>query len=361
MTSASSLAFPGSRTLANWWRQLAPFEPQTLGVGYLFLHRLEAPASWLQQQALDPLLLLVLRAFALEQDGSDPAEVTCHGLNTRLHLDMAIVRRLVLALADLQLVAAASPLADVGSSWTLTEQGRETLRTGHIWSRPWKRGLFPFVERLDPTGRRQAGPHYLQILDAPSSAWIVEESAAFEVSRLRACVGESPEWKRTFGFPSELTAFPDFEPRPETAPVWDHVVVDRTERLLVVLFQGPRPAEELFGFGVRPEGWVLHAAEPVIRLPAGARVAFSELDRSLSLHDWQHAWQSWCQMRAVPAADAHECALSLVDERLHIAAPERLIRYLQAANNDIFKGETWILAGEGYIRQAARLDLQVRE
>jgi hypothetical protein len=358
MTSASSLAFPGSRTLANWWRQLAPFEPQALGVGYLFLHRLEAPASWLQQQALDPLLLLVLRAFALEQDGSDTAEVTCRGLNTRLRLDMPIVRRLVQALADLQLVTAASHLAGVGSSWTFTEQGRETLRTGHTWSRPWKRGMFSFVERLEPTGRRREAPHYLQILDAPSSAWVVQEGAAFEVARLRACVDESPEWKRTFGFPGELAAFPAFEPRTGTALAWEHVVVDRTERLLVVLFQGPRPAEELFGFGVRPEGWVLHAAEPVIHLPAGARAAFSELDRSLSLHDWQRAWESWCQMRAVPAADATECALSLVDERLRIAAPERLIRFLQSANNDIFKGETWILAGEGYVRQAARLDLQ---
>src|SRR5450755_2918913 len=109
MPSASSLAFRGSRTLAIWWRQLAPFEPQALGVGYLFLHRLDAPATWLQRQTLDPLLVLILQAFALEQqDASAPSEVSLSKLHQRLRLDFPILRSLVHALAALQLVASTS-------------------------------------------------------------------------------------------------------------------------------------------------------------------------------------------------------------------------------------------------------------
>ena len=136
------------------------------------------------------------------------------------------------------------------------------------------------------------------------------------------------------------------------------MLLDRTERLLIVLFLGPKPQEELFGFGVRPEGWALNATEPIIRLPAAARGVFSESDPKATLDSWQDAWRSWCQMRSVPLADVNECSITLLGERLRIAAPERLIQYLQAGKTDVLKGETWILAGEGYIRQAARLELQ---
>src|SRR5436309_1662012 len=54
MDSASSLAYPGSRVLAGWCRQLQPHAPAALWVGYLWVHRVEAllgesvqqPLSW---------------------------------------------------------------------------------------------------------------------------------------------------------------------------------------------------------------------------------------------------------------------------------------------------------------------------
>ena len=42
MNAVTSLPFPNARTLAGWWRLLAPQRPLALWVGYLFLHRVEA-------------------------------------------------------------------------------------------------------------------------------------------------------------------------------------------------------------------------------------------------------------------------------------------------------------------------------
>ena|SRR5438105_7261708 len=360
MTSASSLAFPGSRTLATWWRHLAPFRPQGLWVGYLFLHRLEAAACWLEPQTLDPLLVVMLEALVLEQKrGILPADLLYDRLHQRLGLDVPIVRRLAHSLAQRQLLASQIPASGPGLSWVVTDDGQAALRTKTVWARRWRRGTFPFVERLGSNGQRLAPPHYLKILDGPSSSWIVHDQATFTAGWLHACIEQTSEWKRIFGFPLGVAAFAAL-PGAEALVPWDHVVLDRTERLLIAFLQGPKPEEELIGFGVRPEGWVLSTAEPILQLPAAACSVLWQPPESQPLADWQNAWLMWCQTRNVPLALGHDCALTLVDKRLRIAAPERLIHYLQAARSDVFRGESWLCAGEGYVRQAARLEVVAR-
>src|SRR5437868_6430014 len=108
MTSASSLAFPGSRTLATWWQQLAPFAPRSLRVGYLFVHRLEAAGSWLQPRPLEPLLQLVLESLALGPLAA------AHLLNSRLPLGTPVLSRLLQSSESARLVA--------GPPWVLTEE-----------------------------------------------------------------------------------------------------------------------------------------------------------------------------------------------------------------------------------------------
>lgn len=353
MTSASSLAFPGSRTLATWWRQLAPFQPQTLHVGYLFLHRLEALGCWLQPQPLDPLLLLVLEALLLNQGTPPPSTPFYERLHERLHLDVPILRRLVRALADAQMVEVHAVDSAPEPTWKLTDQGREALQTRSVWTRQWQRGVFPFVEQLDPTGQRLAPPHFTPIQDAPSSSWHVEDPLAFDVAWLHQCLAQPVGWKHTFHFPLDLATLA----APADANAWQNVVLDRAERLLVVLCQGPGPAHDLLGFGVRPEGWLLHTAEPILRLPAAARIIARELNQPAGLELWTGAWQAWCQLRTVPAAFVAECVLAREGERLRIAAPEGLVQYLLAGKSDVFKGETWVLAGDGYLREAARLEV----
>src|ERR1043165_4953633 len=101
MDRASSLIFPGSRTLAGWWRQLAPFHPVAFAVGYGYLHRIEAPVITLTDEPVEPFLHLVLQAIALESD----ARCRLDTLNERLRLPMAVTRRVVAGMQNDGLLA----------------------------------------------------------------------------------------------------------------------------------------------------------------------------------------------------------------------------------------------------------------
>ncbi len=305
MTSASSLAFPGSRTLATWWQQLARYGPTGLGVGYLFVHRLEAHAAWLVTQPLDPLSLLVLEAIRLEQQRpGTPTDSLSDRLERRLGLALGVIRRLLHSLQEMSLLEADLAADRLPSGCRLTERGDEALRSGLVPSHEWKRTEFSFVERLGPTGARLALPHFMRIAAAPATPWAPGEANAPVVSLLQACLEETPTWKNTFGFPCEVQAFPVFSDSVPLSPA--DVIIDKPERLLVVFFATAQ--QELLGFAARPEGWVLLADEPIVRLPAGAMTALG-LER--------------------------------------IIVPERL------AETDPRKGETWLLAGDGYVRHAA--------
>jgi len=65
MRAAPPLVFPSSRVLAGWWPQLAPLAPQSLTVGHLLLHHVEALVHSERLTTLDGLTSLVLRALTL--------------------------------------------------------------------------------------------------------------------------------------------------------------------------------------------------------------------------------------------------------------------------------------------------------
>ncbi len=355
MTSASSLAFPGSRTLATWWRQLAPFGPKNLWVGYLFVHRLEAPALWSVSLPLDPLLEIVLQALDLETmppaDTRIGEDEVCRRLDRRLHLGVPVVRRLLRDLAQLLLVE-----APAGASWGLTPKGRLALKDRKIVVPQEKRSVFTFVEKVDAEGRRQAPPHFLNLRETPGVPWQVEADAPFDVSWLTSCLDQPPEWKAVFGFPSEVLAFPQTTPPPAgLPPPWDRVIVDHSERLLVALvLRSAEPA--LLGFAIRPEGWLLQTAEPLLCLPAAARAFSPDLADAADLL-WKQAWRDWCRPRMLAEAEVDACRLTFLGDRLRIEAPASLVRRLQAGKSDIVKGEAWLLAGANHLRPAARLEL----
>src|SRR5262245_7862365 len=113
MTNASSLAFPGSRTLATWGRQLQSHEPAAIWAGYLFLHRLDASVQCLVRRPLEPLAEFILQALTLEagtgsgehvNNGSTSEDAWLWRLDRRLHLGLTPLRRLLHGLADLGLV-----------------------------------------------------------------------------------------------------------------------------------------------------------------------------------------------------------------------------------------------------------------
>ena len=298
MIRASSLAFPGSRTLAGWWQQLAIYRPVSLSAGYIFLHRLEAPALWQEARLVDPLLLLVVDAVSVEQaHGGAARAVSFDQIQGRLRLEVGVVRRLIRTLHQANLIGSERALDGRNPSLRVSALGHEALRSGTIPARAWRREVFTFIENLSPAGERLAAPHFLRLAAATGAAWQSGAETAIDVSFLRACLAQPSAWKALFGFPQEVAAFP--EPGSAPAADADSALIDRPQRVFAALVETAE--QETLVFGVRPEGWTLLADAPSARLP---QAAAEEL-----------GWQ-----RAAPMAE----------------------------------GEMWQLAGVGYVRQANR-------
>jgi hypothetical protein len=114
---------------------------------------------------------------------------------------------------------------------------------------------------------------------------------------------------------------------------------------------------EIQGFVVKVDGWTLYDRSPVIRLATGTSRVWPELTEDPALSVWQQAWQSWCRQRQLPGAEVDACRLTYRAPRLEVQAPARLMQRLQASKSDLFKGETWMLVGDGFLRTAALLNV----
>jgi hypothetical protein len=116
MTAGFPLIFPGSRSLAGWWRQLAPFHPQALWAGHILLHRVEALAVLHLLYRPDPIFLFLLRALGVIERGS------LEDLDQRLHLGLPLLHQLLRQLQSEKLVD-----RDEDGTWSLTVLGRQGL------------------------------------------------------------------------------------------------------------------------------------------------------------------------------------------------------------------------------------------
>src|SRR5205807_503108 len=102
-------------------------------------------------------------------------------------------------------------------------------------------------------------PHFLNIRK-PLAALPCPDADAwrFEPSHLQACVEQTPQWKRRYGFPLEVQRILDsgrageFSPFP--APAWQRIMLDRPERLLaaLILVSARETTERLLGFAIHP-------------------------------------------------------------------------------------------------------------
>ena len=350
MEPASTLAFPGSRALAGWWRQLQPHQPRRLWVGYLYVHRVEAPVTRARLQPVDRLARLVLQAIAL--DSGATANGAAHvptRLASRLPIPEPALRQVLAELAAQGLVAHDGP-----AGWALTERGGQAARDGAFQEPRQERYVFPFVERPGPAGQRVQPPHYFPLAEAPAAPWAPGDAWRFDSVALRAAFDQADEWKRRFAFPADVTAPEPAEP--QYADAWRHVICDRPERLFVALGLGSDPPD-LLAFAAQAEGWSLHDRTPVLRAPATSAEALPEL-RDMPLAAWQQAWAAWCRQRSLPQAEADVCRLEPDGARLIVHAPGRLLRKLEAARSDALRGETALLAGDGYLRALALVELR---
>jgi hypothetical protein len=359
MTPASLLAFPGSRRLAGWWRLLAPYQPQAIWVGHLLFHHVEALVRLTQSGPVDAFNLFLLRAVALvnAETGAALAGAPLERLDDRLGLGRSVLRQ---ALRGLEAEALIEPVP-AGGGWSLTDLGQQALGHKAYARARLERRVFTFVEPLGKPNGGGRTPHFLIVHNSTGIAWPVPEDIDFDIRLLSSCLARPAEWKARHGFPADVQEILGVGPPPPRAgltlpPPWRRVIVDRPERVLAVLVLSAAAGHgRLTGLAVQPDGWVLHAGKPLFTVGAGWPEVFPGLDQEPPLEAWQQAWRAWCEPRGIPADEAAACTLEQRGLRLHVTAPHRLVERLRQSRSDALKGETWLLAGEGKVRQAAQV------
>jgi DNA-binding MarR family transcriptional regulator len=346
MTAAHPPTWPSSRVLAGWWPHLDRLRPRSLWLYHLLLHRVEAPvliALPAEQERLARLLLEVLAS------PSSAGPATTARLAARLHFDPQLLRRLLADLEGTGLVRSAPGEA----GWSLTSAG-EQVAAGATTLRPLhERRAFYFTEPPDPGGR----PRYIPLDRPPTSALSENDRWHFDVGVLRECAGQSAEWKRRHGFPVEVLGVADSSGEVGTGEPWEQVVIDRPEHLLVLfVLSGASTEETLLGLAVQPAGWHLQAERPVLALGDRWHGVLPELSIDLPPDLWRQAWRDWGQTHGLPPVEVEACHLEQKGAHLRVKAPQPLAERLRSSRGEL-KGETWVLAGEGRIHNAAVIEL----
>jgi len=334
------LAFPGSRNLAAWWRQLADRQPHALWFGHLFLHRIEALVERSHTVSPEPLHLAVLKALTLFPGDNLQA------LDRRLHLGPQALRPLLRQLCADGL----AQTADAG--WSPTPLGRRATEQGS-YARPiHQRCVFYF--RAAPSG---GTPHFLHLEQPAAVPWPAAADWSFDIGALRHCIGQPADWKQLHRFPVEIERLLGLDTNDPTAgPAWQRVVLNRAERLSVLLLLNAT-GDRLLGFTVKPEGWTLQSERPLFELSAGWQEVFPDLAQPPAEDAWRQAWREWCQPRGLTALTDDATRFELAGPLLKVTVSRRLLERLRSTRSDALRDEAWLLAGEGRLRPAALLKI----
>jgi hypothetical protein len=356
MSAAFVQSWPGSRVLLGWWRELAGRNPQQLRLSRLHVHRVEALVLARRPRPLDrwQRALLGLAGAHVLHSGEFFKSLT------DLQMDVQVLGQLVRELTESGLLH-----RNGTGLWQMTPAGRRALETGAVSVAAEERRTFAFVDN----SALGWPPHFLPLQLSPARfaepASPETAGCSFETASLEACIGQTPEWKARFRFPSDVEAL--LPPRPDESPAanWRRVVLDTVEhRLFVFIHAGQTVGQTtrmssvapLLGFSVQPEGWTL-GPEPLLALADGWEEVLPDLATEPSLEMWRQAWQTWSHPRNLPPAEVAACRLERGEHRLLVYAPPRLIDRLRAARSDAIKHEAWLLAGDGRTRLAAQIEL----
>jgi hypothetical protein len=346
MTVTASLAFPGSRILAGWWKRLAPLQPQAWWVGRLFLHRITAPVLSERTTSIDQLSLFVLKALSFEPDANPDR------LDRRLHLGRPMVLHLLRQLHAQHLVQAGS-----GDNWSVTATGKQASGEGRHTEYYFERRAFCFVDNETS----HSGFRFLNLQNRPPTLpWPNVDGRRFDIRALKECVQQPAEWKDRFGFPRDVRTVLDTEPSATDTPSpWQRIVFDQPEQLVAVFVLGPGANGKhiLSGYAIQQEGWQIHTGSAAFVLSDAWEETLPDLATGTTGEIWRQAWQSWGMARALPAAEIDGCIVECEGYRLHVHAPARLVERLRLSRSEVFKGDAWLLAGAGRIRGAARIEL----
>jgi DNA-binding MarR family transcriptional regulator len=335
MRAVSPLVLPDSRALTGWWPQVASLSPRTLWVGRLLLHHVEALVRTTHLAPLDRLSALLLRALA-------QAPASLSELESRLALDRQFLTRLLLPLASAGLVE-----QQADAHWLLTPKGRTASATGQMWHHGRERRAFHF--------RDGQPPHFLRLVDPPCLPMVPPPDWSFDAALLQACADRPDEWKRQHGFPSDVEGVVTSRTDDIRVPAWKHVILDSAEELPVLLAVIPGGdngvGERLVGFVIHPQVGLV--AESVFSLGPGWPEVFPEVEAGQKPEAWWDSWRRWCRTHQVADEDGKSVEIHASDTIVRMRGSASLIENLRPAT------ETWLLAGEGDLRQAARLEMVV--
>jgi hypothetical protein len=321
------------------------------------LHHVEALVTVVRSRALDPLDRFLLQGLAAEEAAPIPGSVTpldfMNRLNKRLHLGVPLLHQALRALSAEGLVE-----LEINGACVLTALGRQALAHGQYPRADPERRVFYFVEDGVGEASSAPAPHFLYLNGHAGVHWPGDAAWGFDVGILRSCVQQAPDWKRQHSFPQDVHELLDL-PASTPAPAWQRVVVDRPERLpvLLALTGSPEDRQQLLGFSLRQEGWVLQTHHPTFVLRGEPYGPFANLEKSLTPTAGQEAWRAWCLPRGLPAEEVEACEVELTGLHLRICAPAPLLARLRASRSDALKGEAWLLLGAGMIRPAVRLEV----
>jgi hypothetical protein len=334
---SNSPAWPTSRTLLAWWREIEGFGPARLWVSHLQLQRVEGLVAVRHRQPLDPLTQAIL--FSLLPDSPTPLAV----LAGRLGLEVQILGRW---LNDL---AATGLAAEDAAGWVILYAGQEALAAGAMTTTAHERRTFSFLDRTD------AGlpPHFFPL---PAATPLPPgQDLPFDVAVLQECILRPPAWKARYGFPADVADVILPGTLASDVSDWKRVVLVQGGQQMAVLVE---VGKRLLVFAVQVPGWVLRREKPLVEFAEGWEEVFAAAATPLPLAAWSQAWQGWCQPRGLPRGEAEGCRLTWQGLVLRVDAPPRLVDRLRASNSDAVKGEAWLLAGNGSTRAVAKVELR---
>ncbi len=333
MTGPAMSSLPGSRAMLGWWRDLSDWQPRRLWLAHLPLYRVEVLVEVVVTSPVAELSQALLSLLARTEAASD-----LPSLAGELRADPGLLQLLVTDLQNAGLLRHESQASQITSL-----QGLSPSPPADRANSLRERRSFTFVADNPPL--------YLPLAPAVANPVPQTGGAMFDLAMLESCVNQSVEWKETHGFPREVMRII----RPKAMPEdWRSVPLLRAEQVLLVLVEGGKHGE-VFGFPARPDGWTL-GRDAVLTVPGGVAV-LSPLLCDLDAVAWRQSWQGWCHQRNIPAGEAESCQLEQIGHRLVVRAPARLLERLRNARSDALKGEAWLLAGSGAVREIARIDL----
>lgn len=345
MTAAATLAFPGSRHLAEWWNSFASYSPRALWTAHLFVHRVDVLIGASHTAKLDPLHLAILRQTV------EHSPCTVESLDDRLRMGRQILHQILRQLQSLEMVR-----ADDKGEWTATVRDKLILERGEYQRVEPERRVFAFVE----TGFTEAPFHYLNVEDGPAYP-VTDESLPFDIRYVEECVRQPDDWKRRHAFPLEAKEVihdrKSGDPHPAIPP-WKRVPIDRRTRMPLALVLGAdkNGSETLFGFALQQEKWTMPSTTPVFSVAEGWREAFPVLTAELAGDAWAAAFRDWRKGNGVALEESDIIGIEKIETRLLVRVRESAYGTLREKLASI-AGKDWLLAGQGRLRQAARLEI----